>query len=406
MTNDQCRMTNGGRIILIIKTLLLIVSLLIVNSAAYAQSTTVVSASDDSTQFNSSVGGMSIGYVKVGSVEVGNIAWHPDFKLGPWGLGLDVNVALSENKPADYEHVVMRYVEYDDGKRGLRYGVIDSLTWGHGLLLDGYSTRLTSSVLLNNSMMAAKGYLDMGQYVIRALTTKTGVNAIRAEERVNPLLTLGQTYITDSDGVTIPGTTTNQRVSGLGVDATVPMPFNFEYFAEYAQLVDHGGGLGTGVSWGQDFMVAAADFTLAYRLLDNRFVPGYFNADYETNPVNLTSAEATGNAKNGWLGKLGIKALGLATLNVRYENYNESAAALNADLSAKLPQEVEVTGYYQQPSFADFRSLTLEEGAILGGSIAYPVNPYTKVVMHVKRYYDSSTQQVVEDQYYEMQLNF
>jgi len=376
------------------------------SSVAFAEASTVVSSDGDTSKLSSDIGGLSLGYVKVGTAEVFNLAWHPDFKFGVIGLGFDVNIGLGENRPLDYENVVLRYVEYDDGKKGLRYGIIDNLTWGHGLLLDGYSTRLTSSALLNNTMMAWKGYLDLDPYVVRALSTKTGVNAIRAEEKINPLLTLGQTYIADSDGIVVAGTNTTQTVSGLGIDATVPLPLNLEGYAEYAQLLNHGGGFGTGLSWGYDFMVASANLTAGYRFLDSRFVPGYFNADYESNPINLTSAEATGNIKNGYVAQMDVKALGLASLGIKYENYNESEATLNADLYAKLPQDVEVTGYYQQPSFVNFRSLTLEEGAILGGTMAYPINQFAKAVVHYKKYYDTGTQQVVESQYYEVQLSF
>jgi hypothetical protein len=382
--------------------------LLIVNSGAFAQDvTTVVKGDESSTQVSSNIGGISIGYIKVGTKEVGNLAWHPDFKIGAWGLGADVNVALGEDKPSGYENVVLRYVEYDDGKRGLRYGIIDNLTWGHGLLMRGYSTRVAGPVLLNSEQVAWKGYVDLDKYVVRGLGTRSNIYGVRIEERINPMLTLGQTYITDTDGISLAGTTEVQKVSGIGVDATVPLPLNFEGFAEWAQLIDHGSGLAAGVSWGMDIMVANASFLAEYRVLDSGFVPGYFDSDYETNPVNLASAEATGNVKNGYLAQLGVSALGLATLNAAYEFYNDSDyASITADLFTKLPQDIELTGYYKQPRFTNFRSLSLEEGAVMGGSLAYPMNPFTRVVVHYKKVYNPETAQVEESQYYELRLSF
>lgn len=392
----------------IIFSLLLIGSLLIVNSGVLAQVTTTVSSDMDSTtNLQSNIGGASIGYLKVGTQEVGTLAWHPDFKFGPWEMGADVNVSIGGNaQPSGYENLVLRYVGYDDGNKGLRYGVIDNLTWGHGLLVAGYSTRLASNILLNSDQMAYLGYVDMDSYVVRALTTKRGVYGVRVEERINPMLTLGQTWITDSNGVTPPGTTINQKATGVGLDATMPLPMNFEGYAEVAQLANHGNALGTGISWGQDFMVAVAEFTAGYRFMDSKFVPGYFGPELETNPINLTSAEATGNVKNGWLAQVGVKALGMASLNVRYENYNDSQAGIYADAFAKLPQDIEVTAYYEQPSFVDFRALTFEQGAIIGGSVAYPINPYTQMIVHYKKYYDATTAQIIEDQYYELRLSF
>ena len=385
--------------------------ILLLTSVALAQDSSVVitttggSGTAEASQLSASLGGLSLGYYKVGTDEVANLTWHPDFKYGPIGLGLDVNAALGQDKPPEYSDLVLRYVEYDDGKRGLRYGVIKNLTWGHGMLMRDYSTVATGPILLNNNQLAIKAYLDMDSYVVRVLKTNSNVHAVRVEERVHPLLTLGQTYITDADGVQLPGTTEVQKVSAYGIDASVPLPYNFEGYAEYAHMIDHGSGFSTGVSWGADFFVASASFLTEYRLLDSNFVPGYFDSEYETNPINLTSAEATGNVKNGYLAEMKANVMDMASAKLVYENYNDSDAAVKGELFARLPRDVEVTGYYIQPSFVDFRSLTLEEGAIVGGSIAYPINFFTKIVIHYKKAYNNETEQVEESQYYELRLS-
>jgi hypothetical protein len=404
MTNDKCQIKNYGFIILFIFSLLLIVC-----SPVFAQVCIgLTSAPGWPPDIESSMGNLSLGYIKVGTKEVGNLAWHPDFKIGPWGLGLDVNVPLGDaDKPDEYESVVLRYAGYDDGRKGLGYGIIDNLTWGHGLLIQNYSTRLYQPVFLNSDQMAFNGYIDFDSYAVRGLWTKRGVYGIRVEEKIPPVLILGQTYITDSDGVTLPGTTEVQKVSGFGVDATVPLPMNFQGYAEWAQLIDHGGGFNAGISWGYDIMIASASFLAEYRLLDKGFVPGYFDADYEIDPINLASAEATGNVKNGYLAQLGVNAFGLAALNAVYENYNDSEfASFGADLYAKLVRDIEVRGYFKQPNFTNFRSLSLEEGAVLGGSIAYPINPFTKVVAHYKKVYNPDTEEVEDSQFYELRLSF
>ncbi|PIS31779.1 hypothetical protein COT42_00090 [Candidatus Saganbacteria bacterium CG08_land_8_20_14_0_20_45_16] len=389
-------------------TLVLGVSALAFDFGSSPVITTIGTDAEKSTALSSQIGDLSLGFIKVGSKEVTNLSWRPNFKLGVLGLGLDINYALGEEKPNGYENIVLRYVEYDDGSRGLRYGIIESLTWGHGLLIKNYTNWLAGLILLNNDQLALLGYATLQErYVVRGLWSKTGVMGLRLEEKVNPMLKLGQTYIVDNDGVMLSGTTEVQKVAGVGLDATVPLPLNFEAFAEWAQLVGHGSGFSTGLSWAYDLLVADASFLAAYRMLDNGFVPGYFGQDYETNPINLTSAEATGNIKNGYVTQLGINALGLAALKVAYENYNDSdSASVMADLFAKLPQDVEVTGYYKQPNFTNFRSLSLEQGAIMGGSIAYPVNPYTRVVVHYKKIYNPDTASVEESQYYELRFSF
>jgi hypothetical protein len=96
--------------------IIIILFLLIGQTIGYSQNTTttVISGPDSATRLQSDIGGLSIGYIKVGSEEVGNLAWHPDLRVGPFGMGADINVALGQNKPSGYEHVVLRYAEYDE----------------------------------------------------------------------------------------------------------------------------------------------------------------------------------------------------------------------------------------------------------------------------------------------------
>lgn len=347
----------------------------------------------------------SLGFIKYGSSEVGNLSWHPDLKLGPLGLGLDINYPLNSTKPFGYENIVLRNLEYNDGQKGLQYGVLDKVTYGHGLLMKDFSTRLSGPIILNSSQVGIKGFYDFEKGVVRAMWTKAGVEAVRLEERINPMLNLGQSYVTDVDGVIVPATGVLQKVSGFALDATVPLPYNFEGYAEYAQLIDHGNGLSTGVSWGYDLMVARANMLVEYRMLDKSFVPGYFGPQYNTDPINLASVEATGNAKNGYLAQLDVDALGIAQFGLMYEKYNESIASLNANLNAHLGDQITFAGYYKQPNFSDFRSLTLEQGAMIGSDLGYKINPFTSVIVHYKKVYNPATLQVEESTYYELSFN-
>lgn len=373
-------------------------------------STTITGSSGGPTQLQSNIGGLSIGYIKVGTREVGTLAWHPDFKFGPFGLGADLNLALGDNKPANYESLVFRYVEYDDSRRGLRYGFLDGVTVGHGLVMSNYTTRVGSQVIPVYEQMGWKGYLDLDQYVVRGMATHSNIYMARVEERVNPMLTLGQYYINDSTGRTITRTDGTTRsypsVAAVGVDATAPLPANFQAYAEAGQLINHGGGVSAGLSWGYDMMVANAFLSGEYRMLDKAFVPGYFGPDYENNPVDLVSAEGTNNPKNGYLLKTGINALGIASLSAAYESYVNSNNALSADLAAKLGDQISVHGFYKQPNFIDFRSISLEQGAILGADVGYKLNQNTSLITHYRKAYNPASGQVESTQYYEIALSF
>lgn len=389
------------------KRFLPILFVLVLGFSAQAEVSTIITQTGSNrTNLSSNLLGISLGFIKVGTEEIGNLAWHPDFKLGPWGLGADVNVAIGDKKPSGYENFVLRYVEFDDGKKGLRYGVIDNLTWGHGLLMRNYSTRMAGPVLLNNEQTGMKGYFDTGKYAFRFLGTRRNLYGLRLEERVHPLLTLGQSYITDTDGVQLAGTNEVQKASGVALDATVPLPLNLEGYAEYSQLIGRGSGLSVGFDWAYDLLVIYTNFLAEYRILDSNFIPGYFDANYETDPVNLDKAAATGHAKNGYLVQYGLRAMDIASLSVIYENYVDSDASLAGELYGRLPQNIEITGYYKQPKFTQFSSLSFEDGAVAGASIAYSLNQFTKLVINYKKAYNPDSGQVEESQFYEVRLSF
>ncbi|MDI6731502.1 MAG: hypothetical protein QME05_02835 [Candidatus Margulisbacteria bacterium] len=393
------------------KKICLTVCCLLFTSMAFADTTGLITPSNPLLAINqfmpNGMGGVGIGYVTSGSAETVNVSWHPDFKFGFFSVGLDVNLPMGGSSiPSGLDSIVWRSIAYDDGLRGLRYGVIESLTWGSGLLMDRYSTRLTGTVILDNRQLAFVGYLNApSDITVRALATKTSLDGVRIEKKVNPMLTVGGSFLCDYDGVVIPAAGTNQQVNGAGVDAKIPLPMNFEGYAEVAQLLNHGNGTSVGISWGQDIMIAKANFSAEYRMLDKGFAPGYFNSEYEYNPVNLTSLEATGQAKNGYLIRLDADALSMASLKATYEQYNQSNGAVSAYLYGKLPQKVELSGYYSQPTFTDFTSLSFEQGAILGGTLAYPINTFTDIVAHYKKAYNSATARVEETQYYELRFN-
>ena len=108
---------------MIIRLLHCFVVILLLTSISFAQevTTTITTGSEVPTQLESKIGEISIGYIRAGSREVANIAWHPDLKIGPWGFGADVNIPLGEDTPDGYENVVLRYMEYDDGKKNSKH---------------------------------------------------------------------------------------------------------------------------------------------------------------------------------------------------------------------------------------------------------------------------------------------
>jgi hypothetical protein len=353
--------------------------------------------------------GISLGYLKAGSAEVGAASWHPDIHLGPLSMGFDAYLPLGSQRPEGFDSIVFRYAEYNDGQKGLRYGVLDNLTWGHGLLMKDYSTSTAGPITQNNQQTALKLFFNADKFGFQAMSTWSHIYALRLTEKVNPYLILGQSYITDADGPAVKqpdGTTINYpSVSGMAVDASVPLPMNFEGYAETATLFGHGMGTTIGIDWGMEAQILSAGFNAGYRFIDNKFVPGYFNQDYETNPVNLSSYEATGQSKNGYITELRLIAANTLKIDALYEAYYGSNTSLNANAETQL-DKIFASAYFNQPNFQDFRSLTLEQGAIIGYALGYKINPNMLLVLNYKKAYDPVLGSVVESQYYEAKMIF
>ncbi|OGC06225.1 hypothetical protein A2230_03070 [candidate division WOR-1 bacterium RIFOXYA2_FULL_36_21] len=396
-------MTNGKRFqgfkVSRFRGLLFVVWVLVLVSSSFASSSLT-----DNT--------ISLGYIKAGSSEVGAISWQPDFRLGMWGVGLDINIPVGNNKPEGYDTVVFRYAEFNDGMKGLRYGLLDGYTWGHGLLMKNYSSRNAGPIAQNNNQTAFKGYFNAERVGIEFFTTWSHLYGLRLTERAHQMLILGQSYISDADGVSVKNTdgttTTYPSVSGLAIDASVPLPMNFIGYTETAALMTSGNsaiGSTIGINWGFNALAFAALFDVGYRVNGKNFVPGYFNGGYETNPINLISYEASSKEKNGYIAELNLLFSTLLQTDVIYEYYNGSDAVLNGKASAKYDKYT-ASAYFEQPKFTDFRSLNLEQGAIIGMTVGYDINDNMTLFAHYKKAYDPNVGQVIESQYYEVKLGF
>ena len=366
----------------------------------------VLSSSSVASSLNNN---LSFGYIKSGTTDVWSATWKPDFKFGAWAMGLDVNMPSGNTKPDGYDSLVLRYAEYNDGQKGLRYGMVDGATIGRGLLMKNYSSHSYGSIIQNNQQTALKGFLTADRIGLQFMSTWSHLNAFRITEKVNPMLTLGQSYITDTDGQQIKqsnGSTQNfPSVTGMAIDASVPLPLNFEGYAEYAQLIDHGSGTTVGINWGIDVFVFSCMFDAGYRFLDKKFAPGYFGEDYETNPINLASYEASSQAKDGYIAELKLLMSNILKANAVFESYKGSNASFMGNASTELDKAT-ASVYFKQPNFQDFRSLTLEQGAVVGGSVGFKVNPNTTLITNYKKSYDPTLGKVVESQYVEVKVGF
>jgi len=246
---------------------------------------------------------------------------------------------------------------------------------------------------------------------VEAIDSWTSLYAVRVTERVHPMIELGQTYVNDPNGVDVKDSAGNTNhfpaQAGYGIDVIFPIWPGVQPYIDYSKLVNYGGGLSAGVNSGVDFMsLGKLMFKAEYRALDKNFVPGYFNDNYETNPINLASAEALGGSnKNGYLLQADAAVMDIFSAMAAFESYEKSNPTLTA--RAKVDYDKYYVQYsFNQSNFVDARSFTLDNGAVLNTDIGYKVNPNTMLIWHYKSAYDPTVGQVVNSSYYEAKIGF
>lgn len=383
------------------KLLAFLLVFLSVVSVSFSQTPSIYSTANFSN-------GVSFGFLNTGMASTGLFSWNPDLGLGAFRLGLGVNIPTNDPGGRVVDKVVVRYAQYDSQRWGFRYGVINNYTLGYGLLVNNYTSAQTGLVQ-SNQQSGLRVYYNQGIYGVEGMGTWSKFQAFRITEEIMPRLTLGQYYAGDSDGIDFLRPDGTRVVypsqSGFGLDAGYSVWNGGVVFAEYAKMNNHGSGFSTGFNQDIDIFIGKANFRAERRFIDRNFVPGYFNENYETDPIDIASYEASSTSKNGYKVQAGATVLSLGNIWAVLEGYEGSNTTLNGYASARLGDSYFVEAGYSQQNFIDARSLTLDQGAVITGKLGYKVNPFTTVIANYKQYYDPSAGRVVYTQWYEMSLS-
>jgi len=376
---------------------------------ASADMMSMYGSSSGTTGVQGTVGSVvGFGYYNINGTQVGTFNWHPNFKLGYYAIGVDVNVPLGSEHPQGFENVVLRSAEYDDGFKGLTYGVLNNVTYGWGMVMKGYSTNTNGPSQLSNIHTGVKGYYNWDTYGAEGMATWSHVYAMRFTQKTPyQMLKFGETIVGDQ-GMAVKDSSglvhQHSAVNAWGLDASMPMTFGGDVFTELAGLSNGSTGFQAGYKWGLDFFIANFNVQAAYRSLGDKYIPNYFGPEYESNPIDIASAESF-KGKTGYAAEMTAAFMDIASAGIYYESYGDKNTTLSGALMAKVDPYI-FKGYYSQPDFVDFRSTSFEDGAVMGLTLGYKLNPVTTLLTNYKQYYDSGLGQVVCDRSVEMQFGF
>lgn len=300
---------------------------------------------------------------------------QPDFMniLGS-GLSIGLNLALYQDPDTGVVRIgspdenvkisnFINWLEYDGKYTYLRYGNLENITYGYGMLLANYSKKGARGIQVGFDNLTSARFgsrvllpLDITSFHPWTMEETSSLYAARLTSKVRLLLLpfqAGATIVTDTNSSLhlLPYAVPN---TGVGLDVSMPGLSLLEPYMEMAYLNNFGYGAELGVR-GKVF--SNFWYQTGFRAMSESFIPNYFGNDYEEYKKNSLLAiaapsDVTGRilpdlynagtyaATSGAYFQAGAN-LGLASLKLSYENYSGREAyapILSADFIAQSPE--------------------------------------------------------------------
>ncbi|MFN3427032.1 MAG: hypothetical protein ACK41G_05615 [Candidatus Thermochlorobacter sp.] len=347
----------------------------------------------------------------------------PELELERWGVGLDINLRISQQgqlRQEDWRDGIssylrlLRYVRYGFKRDSLyfRLGQLNAARLGHGSIMFLYRNNASYDA----RRLGIEFDADFGHFGLESVVSDVStfyVVGVRPFWR--PLhafgsgLELGATVVSDfnenanlrlNTGVDTAGTN-GQKVAvqqgslvALGVDASVPivrLPMvDADLHFDVAGIVGYGAGIAAGISGSLKnlFGIAVVSAKLEQRLLADQFQFAYFDALYEQERYRQSDAAVTArsdvlrrSARGGLgiYGELGGSILGKFSLFGSYQQLYRSTHGALLQLSARFEELIPALVFradYFKRNFSLENLFTLDEQTFAQVEFSYLPYPY------------------------------
>lgn len=326
---------------------------------------------------------------------------QPTLRLGPVSTGVDIELLLASKDKRKIlaetgkNPVIVRFVEYNKDPISARWGVLERITLGKGLIMNNYSTATTqrSSVFTNKDKGIKVSY-NTEEYGVTLLGTQTQVYGGRVSYKVSPKLIVGGTLVVDG--------TEKDDVSAYGIDATVPIIRKVNFYSEVATLKfkdKSKSGWTSGIY--VDLIENKLMWKNEFRNFDDGFVPGYFDAHYEVASLLRTTPPSAPlvDSKNGFLSRVDVALIDQLKMHVSYEKYKKVEPRLIAealvDLTSLQGKEgrpmIPLRGIvsYEQKNFRP-DNLNLKKEGIIKGALSVGLQKNIDLVVNYLKTYTAS----------------
>ncbi len=355
------------------------------------------------------------------------VGLSPELALGSWGIGLDVNLRISQQgqlRQADWQDGIssylrlIRYVRYNFKRDSLyfRFGQLDAVRLGHGSILFLYRNNASYDA----RRMGIEFDADFGDFGFESVIGDVGtfhVMGLRPFWR--PLrssglallsgLELGATFVGDfnpdanirihsglgTSGASFDSLMRSGPMLAFGLDIGLPLArlplLDIDFFFDAAGLSGYGVGVSAGVSGALknllNMLVLSAK--LEQRLLTKQFQFAYFDALYEQDRYQeratgiMTRADELSRMTSGGAGiyvELGGSILDKLRLFGAYQRLYRTLQGGILQLSMRLedliPSVVFRADYFKRDVWAETELFSLDNRSFLQVEFSYLPYPY------------------------------
>ncbi|MEW6606779.1 MAG: hypothetical protein AB1414_04875 [bacterium] len=268
------------------------------------------------------------------------IVFHPEFKRGKFGIGLNLLCRWNEEdgfREEDWEEVgnIVNYIRWankDDSPLYIYLGKLSEATLGHGFIVDRYSNQGTDT---SKNFLGANIDINFKNGGVETLINDITdprlyggrIYFLPLKNLNNPLLCkiiIGATYVND----TKPQIGDKDNLSVYGLDFELPIYKEvLGFYTDYAKISGFGDGLSVGL--GGKLNLVSVNTILGYKTefrdLDSNFVPALFNPLYEIRR-NGTSSIQQAESQTGWYSGANLDIARLILLSSGYEDLKETIA--------------------------------------------------------------------------------
>lgn len=383
-------------------------------------------------------GGGGLGITSFGNDVFYTLNFSPDLAFGKVGVGLDINLRISQSgqlRQEDWNDGIssylrlIRYVRYGKKRDSLyiRVGQLDFTRLGHGSIVNFYR---------NNGSYDARRIgvefdMDFGNYGFESMVSDlSNFNIVGVRAYNRPLfstdipilsnLQIGASYVADfsSQANVIRGgglvAKSNSRelffdslavrrgnLTVIGFDMGLPLLrlpiFELDTYLDVAKIIGYGSGLAIGVTGTIPNVLGAITLSsrLEHRVVGNQFQFAYFDALYEQdrflsfeNGQIITRANELANFSApgpGVYGDLGGNILGKVRLFGSYQRLYRTPRGgqlhLGARLDELIPSVLFRADYYKRDLGFETELFTLDDRSLSIVEVGYFPYPYLLLSM-------------------------